>query len=112
MTQSQQPTTGNKIPAQNIADWTSNGFGNGYIPSKLTMTHTATTSITMTPTTKIQYKIGGYEYIETAAITVSGMAATTQQYIWATTAASAPTTRSEEHTSELQSRQYLVCRLL
>src|SRR3712207_8983203 len=24
----------------------------------------------------------------------------------------APTTRSEEHTSELQSRQYLVCRLL
>src|SRR3712207_8752001 len=25
---------------------------------------------------------------------------------------SAPTTRSEEHTSELQSRQYLVCRLL
>src|SRR3712207_7384542 len=26
--------------------------------------------------------------------------------------ASAPFTRSEEHTSELQSRQYLVCRLL
>src|SRR3712207_8970123 len=25
---------------------------------------------------------------------------------------SAPSTRSEEHTSELQSRQYLVCRLL
>src|SRR3712207_8191475 len=27
-------------------------------------------------------------------------------------AASAPAARSEEHTSELQSRQYLVCRLL
>src|SRR3982751_7030642 len=26
--------------------------------------------------------------------------------------ASSPTSRSEEHTSELQSRQYLVCRLL
>src|SRR3712207_7034164 len=26
--------------------------------------------------------------------------------------AAAPTSRSEEHTSELQSRQYLVCRLL
>src|SRR3712207_9580977 len=30
----------------------------------------------------------------------------------ASPAAPAPTTRSEEHTSELQSRQYLVCRLL
>src|SRR3712207_7533949 len=30
----------------------------------------------------------------------------------ASIAASAPPTRSEEHTSELQSRQYLVCRLL
>src|SRR3712207_7480454 len=29
-----------------------------------------------------------------------------------TPAASAPSSRSEEHTSELQSRQYLVCRLL
>src|SRR3712207_6853178 len=29
-----------------------------------------------------------------------------------TAAASAPAVRSEEHTSELQSRQYLVCRLL
>src|SRR3712207_8653727 len=28
------------------------------------------------------------------------------------TCRSQPTTRSEEHTSELQSRQYLVCRLL
>src|SRR5947209_14319778 len=27
-------------------------------------------------------------------------------------ASAAPSTRSEEHTSELQSRQYLVCRLL
>src|SRR3712207_7545192 len=30
----------------------------------------------------------------------------------ATASAIAPATRSEEHTSELQSRQYLVCRLL
>src|SRR3712207_8806611 len=30
----------------------------------------------------------------------------------AATAAQEPDTRSEEHTSELQSRQYLVCRLL
>src|SRR3712207_8068287 len=30
----------------------------------------------------------------------------------ATLRRSAPTVRSEEHTSELQSRQYLVCRLL
>src|SRR3712207_8457540 len=30
----------------------------------------------------------------------------------ATAPASSPLTRSEEHTSELQSRQYLVCRLL
>src|SRR3712207_7018582 len=30
----------------------------------------------------------------------------------AATGTSAPTPRSEEHTSELQSRQYLVCRLL
>src|SRR3712207_9442492 len=28
------------------------------------------------------------------------------------TSSSSPSTRSEEHTSELQSRQYLVCRLL
>src|SRR3712207_7119890 len=33
-----------------------------------------------------------------------------QEPIW--TASCAPRTRSEEHTSELQSRQYLVCRLL
>src|SRR3712207_8640914 len=32
--------------------------------------------------------------------------------IWRTMSSSWPTMRSEEHTSELQSRQYLVCRLL
>src|SRR3712207_8232777 len=31
---------------------------------------------------------------------------------WGTTAPAADVRRSEEHTSELQSRQYLVCRLL
>src|SRR3712207_8552434 len=31
---------------------------------------------------------------------------------WTTERCSSPTERSEEHTSELQSRQYLVCRLL
>src|SRR3712207_7974920 len=31
---------------------------------------------------------------------------------WWTRSATCPTCRSEEHTSELQSRQYLVCRLL
>src|SRR5258707_11430478 len=31
---------------------------------------------------------------------------------WCSTSASAGAARSEEHTSELQSRQYLVCRLL
>src|SRR3712207_7407506 len=32
--------------------------------------------------------------------------------IWAPVAVARPCARSEEHTSELQSRQYLVCRLL
>src|SRR3712207_7572002 len=31
---------------------------------------------------------------------------------WTARPSSAPSSRSEEHTSELQSRQYLVCRLL
>src|SRR3712207_7552858 len=34
------------------------------------------------------------------------------QATWATTQSRPRVTRSEEHTSELQSRQYLVCRLL
>src|SRR3712207_7109709 len=35
-----------------------------------------------------------------------------QMAVYGTTAAGASPMRSEEHTSELQSRQYLVCRLL
>src|SRR3712207_8677031 len=48
--------------------------------------------------------IGGY-----AAGTVAGMA--TRRYLGLLIAATQPP-RSEEHTSELQSRQYLVCPLL
>src|SRR2546425_8051372 len=36
----------------------------------------------------------------------------TQFFIWRRTMAAAATSRSEEHTSELQSLAYLVCRLL
>src|SRR5947209_12356705 len=35
-----------------------------------------------------------------------------REHPWRPSAAASPTSRSEEHTSELQSRQYLVCRLL
>src|SRR5947209_9570394 len=47
-----------------------------------------------------------------ANATTVGTASTPK--IWATLGATSTTTgtRSEEHTSELQSRQYLVCRLL
>src|SRR3712207_8193283 len=39
-------------------------------------------------------------------------AAAVSLYRWMAPAGSTPLGRSEEHTSELQSRQYLVCRLL
>src|SRR3712207_7150329 len=45
-----------------------------------------------------------------ASPTASTMSSATETAIGPTP--SVPSTRSEEHTSELQSRQYLVCRLL
>src|SRR3712207_7222885 len=52
--------------------------------------------------------------ISAAGSTGAAAATSTLGKNTATTAASAPSapSRSEEHTSELQSRQYLVCRLL
>ena len=96
--QSQSPTNGNAIPTQTIADWSQNGLGNGFLPSKLVLGNTGTTAMTITSatTTAIKYKIGGYEYIEsgsatTNVISVSGGTASTQMYLWGTSAASAPT---------------------
>src|SRR3712207_8029422 len=42
----------------------------------------------------------------------SRLLAVSSRFVRAPTVARAVVTRSEEHTSELQSRQYLVCRLL
>src|SRR3712207_7966757 len=46
------------------------------------------------------------------ASSISDIAATAPNSIFETAPSSSASSRSEEHTSELQSRQYLVCRLL
>src|SRR3712207_7771529 len=51
-------------------------------------------------------------WLATAAWPDSGMVVTSASFGSAPPRGSAPARRSEEHTSELQSRQYLVCRLL
>src|SRR3712207_8616835 len=51
------------------------------------------------------------EYVGDEEVTVEGRRVLARHTRWSTTFSGA-TERSEEHTSELQSRQYLVCRLL
>src|SRR3712207_8002520 len=51
-------------------------------------------------------------YFLDAAVLTTGCDKTTPAAIMAASTVDIPSIRSEEHTSELQSRQYLVCRLL
>src|SRR3712207_8434523 len=54
----------------------------------------------------------GHSGTDSTAATASQMPAATASLRPAGTPRAVPPARSEEHTSELQSRQYLVCRLL
>src|SRR3712207_8918193 len=73
-----------------------------FSPGSATVAHGGTTSFTVTPAT-------GY-----SVQNVTGCGGTLSGSTYTTGAVTADciVSRSEEHTSELQSRQYLVCRLL
>src|SRR3712207_8217161 len=56
--------------------------------------------------------VGGREVILTAGAAASDYRNALGYFVLDANGVPGPDTRSEEHTSELQSRQYLVCRLL
>src|SRR3712207_7910746 len=67
---------------------------------------------TLFPYTTLFRSVAGLEERAVAGMDVAGVASVASFFVSRIDAAIDKDIRSEEHTSELQSRQYLVCRLL